>query len=56
MDVKSYVNKEKTKAYNSGMLFGSRGLAATPLLVCYDKDKSEADKLREIEKECRKLI
>ena len=55
-NVSNFVDKERTKSYNSGVLFGSRGLAATLLLVCYDKEKSEADKLREIEKECRKLI
>lgn len=51
-----YLTNEKMKTYNSGVVFGSKGLAATLLLICYDKDKSDEDKLREIEKECRKLI
>ena len=51
-----YLTNEKMKSYNSGVVFGSKGLAATLLLICYDKDKSDEDKLREIEKECRKLI
>ena len=55
-DASKYLENEKMKSYNSGVVFGSKGLAATLLLICYDKDKSDEDKLREIEKECRKLI
>lgn len=50
------IENEKMKSYNSGVVFGSRGLAATLLLICYDKEMSDADKLDEIKKECRKLI
>lgn len=55
-DASKYLENEKMKSYNSGVLFGSRGLAATLLLICYDKEISDADKLNAIEKECRKLI
>lgn len=56
MNTSKFVTNEKTKAYNSGVLFGSKGLAATLLLICYDKDLSDTSKLEKIEKECRKLI
>lgn len=55
-DASKYLENEKMKSYNSGVVFGSKGLAATLLLICYDDDKNDSEKIREIEKECRKLI
>ena len=55
-DASKFVDNEKMKSYKSGVVFGSKGLAATILLICNDKDKSDSEKIFEIEKECRKLI
>lgn len=55
-DASKYLENEKMKSYNSGVVFGSKGLAATILLICNDEDKNDSEKIFEIEKECRKLI
>lgn len=55
-DASKSLTNEKMKSYNLGVVFGSKGLAATLLLICYDDDKNDSEKIREIEKECRKLI
>ena len=55
-DASKFVNNEKMKSYKSGVVFGSQGLAATILLICHDKNKNDAEKLAEIEKECQKII
>lgn len=55
-DASKFINNEKIKSYKSGVVFGSKGLAATILLICNDKDKNDSEKIFEIEKECRKLI
>ena len=55
-DASKFVNNEKIKSYKSGVVFGSKGVAATILLICNDKDKNDSEKIKEIEKECRKLV
>lgn len=55
-DASKFVNNEKIKSYKSGVVLGSKGLAATILLICNDKDKNDSEKIKEIEKECRKLV
>ena len=55
-DASKFVDNEKIKSYKSGVVFGSKGLAATILLICNDKDKNDSEQIKEIEKECRKLV
>ena len=55
-DASKFVNNEKIKSYKSGVVFGSKGFAATILLICHDKGKNDTEKIEEIEKECKKKI
>ena len=44
-DASKSLTNEKMKSYNSGVVFGSKGLAATLLLICYDDDKNDSEKI-----------